>query len=1004
MKHFLFIILLCLSGCFLGGSATAQNTTVTGKVTDEYALPMVGVTVSVRDVQTAVVTDAKGEYSISVPKNGVLVFSFVGYKRVEEPIGTRSQISLRMEPEAIGIGSVEVVAAGYGSLRKKDLTGSIAAISGEELVALPSMNALEAIGSKIAGVQILNDGEPGEGASVRIRGIGSYNDAQPICVIDGQFFEVSELSTLNSADIESISFLKDASATAIYGSRGANGVIIVTTKTGAGEKGGVRVNAGAYFSISEMERYLPTATKSQWQQIENLAYLADNWKNPNAAASIPYPDWRNAGEGTDWQKLVSRKAFSHNYNLSVAGSSNKTDYFISATMLDQQGVIRYNDYTRFTARAKATYKPTAWLTLGLNSTFITDNRTNLERDVLSLAGKRLPQAPIYNNAEAGDSEDNFNGGDSNPYALLHYTHDRYNKSWQYANNFFVEVAFLRNFTWRSSISNTNVQREQKVFLPAFMENVADSNSPYKVSRFRHNTNANSNWLQENTLTYNLVNSVHRLNAVAGFTLQSYRTQYANLSASGLPWSAWKNRNLWYVGQGTDITGTDGGSEKTYASFLARINYTVFDRYILTLTGRIDGSSAYPSDNRYGFFPAIGAGWIASEENFLRGSRWLDLLKLRASYGVVGNDSGVTAAQMLYADAVDIVMGDGTVAKSDALRLMIDNSLTWEETRTFNVGFDLSIRKRLFELSVEYYNKKTSNVMMPLNIPPSNFIVTSNIGTIRNQGMELTLRMSPRIGKVNTSFQFTATTVDNEVLRINDKIGPITNLPNYTLEGYPVGGLWGLQTIGVFQNEEQLAQMPKVDGTRVGDLMFRDVNGDGMISNDDYVYLGSYLPKALLGFTGRVDWKGFIFSFELSSALGHKSFNRRMQQRQPAQNYMTGMLDAWHGEGTSNTHPRVFSWSDVTGAQNSDYFIENCDYLSLSNIQLAYNFQSGMLRKIGFRNLRVYLNVSNLYTWTAMTGYNPDVMPRGSNANSGGLDTFGLYPKSRTYTAGFSFTF
>ena len=214
MKRLLFITLLCLSGCCLAGSATAQNTTVTGKVTDEYALPMVGVTVQVRDAQTAVVTDVKGEYSISVPKNGVLVFSFVGYKRVEEPVGTRSQISLRMEPEAIGIGSVEVVAAGYGSLRKKDLTGSIAAISGEELAALPAMNALEAIGSKIAGVQILNDGEPGEGASVRIRGIGSYNDAQPICVIDGQFFEVSELSTLNSADIESISFLKDASATA----------------------------------------------------------------------------------------------------------------------------------------------------------------------------------------------------------------------------------------------------------------------------------------------------------------------------------------------------------------------------------------------------------------------------------------------------------------------------------------------------------------------------------------------------------------------------------------------------------------------------------------------------------------------------------------------------------------------------------------------------------------------------------------------------------------------
>ena len=998
MHRTLFTICLLV----MASQLQAQNIQISGVVLDEAEEPLPGVSIQVKGTQRGTSSGVNGDFAIKAGPRATLVFSFIGYERREIELKGRRKLRVQLEPAVNQLEQVEVV-VGYGSQRKEDLTGAISTLSGKELSEIPTVNLLDAIGSKIPGMEVLGTSEPGATASVRIRGVGSYNDSEPICVVDGQFMTLDELNAINTNDILSITVLKDASATAIYGSRGANGVILATTRQGSGEQGVTRVNASASFSLAEMERLLPLANTSQYQQIRNLEYLADNYQNADAINSIPYPDWETAGAGTDWQDLANRTALTGNYQFSVSGSTKKANFYAGLGYLHQEGVIEYTDYKRLNAKVNASYQLYKNLKIGVNMIFTTDDKGGVDNNVFSLTGKRLPNAPVYNLTGDSDSENDFNGGDNNPYALLYYTHDRYRKTNRFNSNYFLEWDIIKPLKFRTAFSTTYANGEEKIFLPAFMENVEDSNSPYKISRLTHNSFNNNSWQLENTLTYNLHKKDHRLTVMGGFTMQYYRTQYANLFATGLPWEAWKNQNLWYAGQGTTVTGEDGGSEKSYVSYLGRITYTLKGRYNVIATGRVDGSSAYPKDNRYGFFPSLGLGWTMSEENFLKGTRWLDKLKLRASYGVVGNDKGVSNAQTLYANSVNIVTGpNNSIYSTDALRLMYDTTLSWEEMKSFNLGIDFAAFRNLLSVSVDWFHKETSKVMMPLLIQPSKFNVTSNIGTVSNKGFEWNVAYSPKLGKVNSMFTFTGSTVKNNVKKINDNIGGISNAPNRTMEGYPIGSFWGYKAVGVFQNDEQLASLPHISGTRVGELIFEDVNGDKVIDTNDYVYLGSYIPKVQLGFNARFSYKGFTLIVDLTSGLGHKIYNRRTQYRQNEQNFTTDMLGAWHGEGTSYHIPRVFVRGDAS-SMDSSYFIEDGDYLSIANVQLSYAFPHKLLRKIRMRNARIFLSGANLHTFTKATGYKTHIGATG-NANRGGIDNFGLYPDNRTFTVGTSFSF
>ena len=1004
--NFLRVAAICFTAFAMlltPATADAQTKAVKGSVMDENGLPLPGATVNVTGSKTYATTDIDGKFTINAKVNDQLLVSFLGYDEQTLTVPKiNAEMKIQLKPSANELE--ETVVVGYGTQTKKDLTGSVASISADDIARTPVSNVFEALNGKVPGMHVTVDTQPGGAPNVQIRGMGSFGDSSPICVIDGQFFGVEALSLVNSADIESLTVLKDASATAIYGSRGANGVIIVTTKSGSGEEGKTRVNVSAYASLSQIERKLPMTNLSEWQHLQNMEHQADYWNDPIKAAQVPYPDWASAGEGNDWQDLVTRLAWTEQADVSLSGTLKKMDFYLSGSYLNQQGVVKESNYNRFTARLNVGYKPWEWIKIGVNNMISADNRTHADNMVFTHAGRRKPDDPVYQLDEDGSEGDDYSGGSSNPMALLKYTHDRYDKAWNINNNIYAEITFLKNFHFKTSFSNTMRFGEGKVFLPAFMEDVPNARE-YIVSQFNHNTSANRNWLQENTLTYNLNKKDHMLTVMAGCTFQQIFNQFANVAATELPWSAWKNRNLWYVGQGNNITGKDGGSEKTYASFFGRLVYSYRGRYTLTATGRYDGSSVYPKDNRFGFFPSIGLAWNISQESWMKPSRsWLTFLKLRASWGVVGNDKGVSNAQTIYANAEDYVYGpDNQVGSANALKLMIDNTLTWERARTFNVGIDFNLWKGTLKGAIDYYDKLTSNVMMPLNIQPSNIMVTSNIGSVKNSGFEASLTYSPKIRNVNTSFTITAASNKNVVTKIRDVIGPINNIPNSTIEGYPIGGFWGYKSIGVFQNEEQLNELPKVNGSRVGDLIFQDQNGDGYIDSNDYVYLGSYLPKGTLGFTAQIDWKGFGFLIDLTSALGHKSFNERFRGRQPYHNGLKSMLQGWTEEGSTNVHPRFFGLSNST-AQHSDYFIENCDYLSISNFQIFYNLPKKICDRIHMNGLKIYLNGKNLYTFTKMTGYTPEIMPRGGNANLGGLDRYGLYPNNRTFTLGFSINF
>ena len=459
MHRTLFTICLLVMASLL----QAQNIQISGVVLDEAEEPLPGVSIQVKGTQRGTSSGVNGDFAIKAGPRATLVFSFIGYERREIELKGRRKLRVQLEPAVNQLEQVEVV-VGYGSQRKEDLTGAISTLSGKELSEIPTVNLLDAIGSKIPGMEVLGTSEPGATASVRIRGVGSYNDSEPICVVDGQFMTLDELNAINTNDILSITVLKDASATAIYGSRGANGVILATTRQGSGEQGVTRVNASASFSLAEMERLLPLANTSQYQQIRNLEYLADNYQNADAINSIPYPDWETAGAGTDWQDLANRTALTGNYQFSVSGSTKKANFYAGLGYLHQEGVIEYTDYKRLNAKVNASYQLYKNLKIGVNMIFTTDDKGGVDNNVFSLTGKRLPNAPVYNLTGDSDSENDFNGGDNNPYALLYYTHDRYRKTNRFNSNYFLEWDIIKPLKFRTAFSTTYANGEEKIFL------------------------------------------------------------------------------------------------------------------------------------------------------------------------------------------------------------------------------------------------------------------------------------------------------------------------------------------------------------------------------------------------------------------------------------------------------------------------------------------------------------------------------------------------------------
>jgi TonB-linked SusC/RagA family outer membrane protein len=1003
MKIKLTLCMLLAAVC----SAWAQQT-VTGKVTDQGdGSGMVGVNVVVKGSTTGTQTDIDGNYSIAVPGDAVLTYSYVGYTTEEVPVNNQSVINVALVTDVQTL--TEVVVVGYGVQRKADVTGAISSIKQEDIANRPVSNAEQALQGKAAGVLITtNQGTPGAAPSVRIRGVGTTGNSNPLYVVDGMF--VDDIRYLNPGDIQSMDVLKDASSLAIYGVRGANGVIIVTTKSGRGAKASFSYDG--YAGLTSITNPIEMANASEYATLTNEAILSNS---PGSPPQFDNPT--SLGEGTNWFDEILQRGFIQNHQVSASGAGEKTTYSISGSYFSQEGIVKTSDYKRYTLRFNNSYQATDFLKLGNNVSLSYDQTANLPGGIIQSAYMMDPTVPVYNpDGTFAFSQPirNVNGGANvaNPVAQLFYnTNNNYNRGGRIVGNIFGELTFLKNFTFRSSYGVDLNYIKNHTYTPV-----------YDVSPSQRNLNSNlvksnefiNTWLWENTLTYSKnFNDMHNVTALIGYTAQQTSGEYLFGRRVDVPGY---NRDVQYLSLGnpTGQTNSDTGPDEnttdrafvfTYLSYLFRVNYTLLDRYLLTVSFRRDGSSRFPLNNRFGNFPAVGIGWRISEEPFMENVTLFDNLKLRASYGQLGNTNIPNYAYYArITPNLNAVFGPSQSAQIGATEVNPTTSnLLWEVVTQTDIGLEAAFLNNRLTFEVDYYNRKTTDLILNVRANNSPADILRNAASVVNSGFEFSAGWNNESGALKYGVGANLTTVHNEVLSLGNGGVPIIggglgNGRNVTLTnvGLPIGGFYGYEVQGIFQNESDITNSAQPDA-KPGDLIYRDVDGNNVIGAEDRVYLGSAIPKVFWGFNSNFAFRGFDLAFDLQGTHGNKIYNGKRAVRFGNENYEKEILNRWTAANPSADHPRV-------GGLNyevSDYFIENGSFVRIRNIQLGYTLPKALVERVKLSNVRVYINTLNPFTFTGYSGFTPEI--GGDNSLSRGVD-LNLVPVYATYTAGLNFGF
>ncbi len=1005
------INLLLLMYCLGTAVLSAQATEVTGTVVDPDGEVLIGANVLLKESTKGTTTDLDGKFSLEVEdvNNTILVVSYIGYGTKEVELAGRTNLTITLLEGQQLVD--EVVVVGYGTQNKSDLTGSISSVKSEDINRIPTGNVAQALQGKVAGVQVTpSSGAPGAGAVVRIRGIGTFNNANPLYVVDGMLLD--DIDFLSPGDIASIEVLKDASATAIYGSRGANGVIIVTTKKGSrGDRG--RITAEAYYGWQEVIDQVGVVNGAQYAQLANEASI-------NEGGNPRFDDPESFGEGTDWQDLIFRTAPIMNYQLGFTGGSDNILYNVSANYFKQDGIQRGGDYERFTIRLNNEYNVKDFVKIGHNVSLVFEDRVNGP----NLVNTALRSAPI---ATAFDSLGNFSpstaeiSSTGNAEASLFY---RNNTSFSYrgVGNIYADINFLKYFTFRSNFGIDYSQGQGKSFVPVFQVSAIQQNQDSRLTVTETRTRS---WLWENTVTFNREWDNHRINVLGGITSQEL--DFERLQGSRLNFVG-EDESFFFLNAGDETTGASNNFADTWSiiSYLFRVNYTAFNRYLLTVSFRADGSSKFGANNRYGYFPSVALGWNLTNETFFQNQNIFSRLKLRGSWGQVGNEKiGTFRYSPLVTSNLNVIFGDNgsidNVQNGAAVLNLANPDLRWEQTTQANFGFEMGLLNNRLTAEVDYYTRTTDDILASVPIPDyigseANPIV--NAAKMRNSGIDLNLTWQDAIGDFSYSINLNGSTVNNEVLALGGGEEEIFGAGIFggrfatrTVVGEPIGSFWGWRIAGVFQNEEELNTLP-TRGTESGpgDLRFEDTNGmdengnltgvpDGRIDESDRVFLGNPIPDVIYGFNASVAYKGFDLNIEFNGQSGNEVYNAKRAQRFGLYNFESVFLDRWTGEGTSNFEPRV-----TNSGHNyipSDRFIEDGSFLRLRNITLGYTLPGSLLQKTGLQNLRLYIGGTNLVTWTDYTGYTPEI--GSGNPFFTGFDQ-GVYPIARTYTVGMNVSF
>ena len=996
MKRLATIFLLCL----MSSALFAQNIQVQGTVLDNEGYPQIGAGVFQKGTSNGTVTDLDGRYSLSVPADAVLVYSFQGFSDVEEAVNGRETIDVTMNLDSQFLE--EVVVVGYGVQKSKDLTAPIVTVKGDALSKQAAANPMSALQGMVAGVQIIQSGAPGAGPSVKVRGVGSIGDyASPLYIVDGTF--VDNIDFLSNNDIESLTVLKDASAAAIYGVRAANGVVLVTTKKGSHDH--LSVSYDGYAGVQVPVNIMKLCNTEQYVELLNLANRNTiGWTDRNAA---DYPG------STDWYKELVHPAATTSHALDFSGASDKTNYSVGLSYLYQDGIMNHsnNDYNRINIRARLDQQMTSWLKVGINSVFSRYSKHNYNGNAFYQAFINPPVYNGYNESNEAAYPDKFDSPQlygfgnayGNPVAFAKYCDDS-DKGFKEVLSAYAEFSILPSkLSFKISYNLDYSQWDQQNYTP---ESYVGGSQGTSVSVLSKTFGYGVNQILDNVLTYTDRKGRNDFSVMLGQSTRSQFSSWLNGRVNSVP--DFDDQSKYLVnGSYKNQTATDGASRYNGLSFFARGTYNYDGRYLATLTFRADGSSKY--QQKWGFFPSIGLGWNISDEAFMKNQNVVDYLKLRASWGMLGNDN-VPANSIVTVGSTGVgssaVFGD-TLVDGMGAQTVYQNFLRWEVVNEANVGLDFGFLDNRLTGELDLYNRVTDNVVFEAPIATGGGTVNllANNGKVLNQGIELSLNWADKAGEFSYKLGMNATFNRNRVLELEgrDYIPGASVAGNYatrTMVGYPIGAFWGYEIDGVYASEGQALRDPVSQTIKdAGYFKYKDQNGDNVINEEDKTYLGSAMPWMVLGINFGFNWKNLDFSILLNTQVGNKILNAKRMQRgtfTDANYDLDFYKNCWRDDNKSNVYPSPEAASTSFIQQANDFYVEDASFFRIQNVQLGYSFTGMKWAK----SIRLYISAQRPLSLFRYNGFTTEI---GGSPICSGIDS-SVYPMQAIYTAGVNFNF
>lgn len=1011
LKNYLFVIFGVMAL-----SMSAQNIDISGTIIDGGSqLPLPDANVQVEGTDMGASTDFDGNFAlVGVPSNATLVISYLGFITKKIPINGKTSFEVVLQPDTEALDDVVVI--GYGKSSRRNVTGAVVKVGSESIKKLEPLNAAQSLQGTAAGVNVTpQGGSPGAEANIRIRGISTNGDNRPLIILDGYQYE-GGLNSINPQDIEDITVLKDAQA-AIYGTLGANGVVLVTTKSGTKNQA-AKVEYSTYYGVQETTRKLPLLNATEYGLLINEKYA-------NAGQVSPLQTINGLGVGTNWQDEVFQTAPVVSHNVSVSGGSEKTTYRISASHLGQEGIVGgdKSGFKRQTAQINLNSDLKDNFNLSTTVSYLRTENRNLNTFGLgSVLFNAINMAPTI-----GADVDNLDGqidlGNEvvNPLTQIRNTYNEgvtnrlsgnIHGTWDYYKNLDLQVRVGFNS------ANTRYREFQPIFNygPNKVFNRLDDNIVIQ------NQQSDYDYTIDIFNTYtNKFNDIHDVTFIVGMNIFRQTGEFIGGSRTGVPNNSWEFANIGTAtGTGDQLNANSFAYDQRRLSYFGRVQYTLDDKYLLSAMLRRDATTKFGPGNAFGYFPSATAGWIASDEDFFPKVEAIDFFKIRGSFGILGNDRiGDFRYRSLMIGSANYVDANSNILQGQAPGPLPNPDVKWEESTMFDVGFDLRLWNNKVNLVVDYFRKDTKDLLIP-DIPvtgitgiaaPGSLAPTINAGTVRNQGLEVDLSYSDDWTddlSISTSFNFS--TLRNRVTEINGaafleggQFGVGQPAPSRMEVGQPLGYFYGYQTDGIFQTPEEAAAHPSQQAlganAQPGDLRFVDTNGDGVIDENDRVKIGSPIPDFTLGYNLSINYKQFDFSTFMFANLGN-DIVRNFERDQPNVNMLAYNMDRWTGAGSTNSIPRLTSGATANRVF-SDFFVEDGSFLRIQTVSVGYNFKQESIKKVNISSLRLYAKVDNVFTFTNYSGYDPTAST--GQPIGGGID-FGFYPLPRTLILGLNAQF